>query len=59
MRTRFADSGAGSFGAGWRASQADTAAMSVSSSFVATRFMQSGSIAWRSPTRQRVSCAAT
>jgi hypothetical protein len=58
MRTRLGDSGDESAGASCWPSQAETAATSLSERRVAMRFMQSGSAARRSPTRQRVSCAA-
>lgn len=59
MRTRFAASGEGSRGGACTASQAATSLTWVSESRVATRLMQSGSSACRSPIRQRVSCAIT
>src|SRR6478735_10014044 len=55
MRTRLDDSGEGSLGGSCDASQAATAVMSASDMRVTIRFMQSGSAALRSPTRQLVS----
>jgi hypothetical protein len=49
--------GEGSAGGSCSDSQAATAEMSVSDSRVAMRFMQSGTAACLSPTRQRVICA--
>ena len=55
MRTRLDDSGDGSLGGSCDASHAATAVMSASDMRATIRFMQSGSAAFRSPTRQLVS----